>query len=98
MYREKFGKAFRGDPQSIEAAGAARGDERLHQLARDFVVVEISGRQHRVVQFVGVAWIGALFVANALDRRSVENSGAARRDHVGATLFERRVIEKRERR
>ena len=49
------------------------------------------------MQFIGVARIGTLFIADALHRGLVENSGAAGVDSLRAPLLERCVVEKLER-
>ena len=57
-----------GSRSPADARVPQRSSERRRR-ARDFVVEQKPGGQQRVVQFVGVARIGTLFVAHALDRR-----------------------------
>src|SRR5438132_9136068 len=60
--------------------------------------MQIAGGQQRIVQLVGVARVGSLFVAHALDGSLVEHSRTSGRYHVRAALLEWCIIEKRERR
>src|SRR5438552_11731912 len=96
MDREKFRESFGGHPYSVHPSGPSERDERIHHLARNLVVMQIAGGQQGIVQLVGIARIGALFIANALDGGLIENARSSGVDRLGTTFFQGSIVEEGE--
>ena len=108
MDRPEFRDPFSREPCRRAGAGrcdSPRFDQRGEECFGDraYVIVgEKSRGDERVVQFVGVARIGPLLVAHAVDRTLIQRAQvavgcrvrrAARHDRLRAAFFERRVIQ-----
>ena len=114
MDGQNFGQSFRGDPDRpggsasrnppyVHAGGArALRRERREQRTVRFVLTQETGRQQHVVQFFGVARVGARFVDDARDGGGIERPvrgarvGRSPRLHrVRPPLLQRRVVHER---
>src|ERR1051326_4373363 len=82
MDRPQFGDAFGGDPDRQRRRRTLRHRQLFEQLSGD--VSDVAGRQEsrgdqRVVQLVGIAWIGTLFAPDAINRVRIEGAEIAAR-------------------
>jgi hypothetical protein len=86
MNRQQFRQAFGGDPELADAAGALRARQLVEEIRVDlarFIGGEEATGQQRVVQFIRIARIGSLLVADALDGGRVESAQVVRGRGLG---------------
>ena len=101
MDGQPLGQTLGGDPDTVDSTCPSRVYELPEQRRIDALRVGLrqeARREQRIVELVGIARIGALFIADTGDGRGVEGAevaggGAARVDGLRAALLERSVVE-----
>ena len=97
VHRHDFGETLGRHAETTNPSCAPSRDQHIEQSGNDLLFEQETGREQRVVQLVGIARIGTLFVSHPLDGRLVQHgvsvAGAAGLHRVRSPLFQRRVIE-----